>query len=76
MCLKPILIGGGGASFGQRFAKDETGIAALTKALRPPHPAWFEPTGRSHIAPWRGLARAGHRTEPPRTAPRLTTQHR
>ena len=31
--------GRGGASCGQRFAKDETEIAALTKALRPPHPA-------------------------------------
>ena len=47
MCLKPILIGGGGASFGLRFAKDETGIAALFKALRPPHPEGFEPTGAS-----------------------------
>ena len=47
MCVKPILIGGGGASCGQRFAKDETEIAALIKALGPPHPAWFEPTGAS-----------------------------
>ncbi len=49
-----------GARRGQRFANDETGIAALLATFAAPHLVVFEPTGRYHIALWRGLERAGH----------------
>ena len=53
-----------GAGRGQRFANDEAGIAALIAQFAAPHLVVFEPTGRYHLALWRGLERAGHGAVP------------